>query len=388
MARTHKTALIKQRMADEAREEQEAREAEEARRESTRAARTRSEKAQAMKKAAEERNAGGPNVPQSSSTSNASEDEGMQDEDGSAEADEEERGEDEEEERAEDDEEDRNDDKSDVEERKRVHEHERAGRGQCAPQAICSTKAKWVSARPDDLHHHLREGDAALARTVSHATSQFARCIVMPNLVPPVTTTGAKGGVKGCEPLVTFYMTDGTTADEIRRAAATNKIFVVKPYHAGATANPDSGVTKINNIYLALEAMSEFGMPQLVHNEVTDPSANLFDRAATFVEQLIKPLMAKFPPLKVVVENMTIKEDTDFVTNAPANIAATITPQCRCSSTACWYSSARHTVRLPCMPLPAAAKSLPRNGQRAPRLAKGVSCGRAGIYSVHAVPEL
>ncbi|KAG6610176.1 uncharacterized protein IUM83_00187 [Phytophthora cinnamomi] len=124
MARTHKTALIKQRMADEAREEQEAREAEEARRESIRAARTRSEKAQAMAKAAEERNAGGPHVPRSSSTSNASEDEGMQDEDegmqdedGSAEADEEERGEDDEEERAEDDEEDRNDDESDVEER-------------------------------------------------------------------------------------------------------------------------------------------------------------------------------------------------------------------------------------------------------------------------------
>lgn len=104
-------------------------------------------------------------------------------------------------------------------------------------------------------------------------------------------------------------------------------LTVVLDAAAGATTNSDSGVTKIDNIYPALEAMSEVGMPLLVHGEVTDPSVDLFDREATFVEEVIKPLVAKFPQLKVVMEHITTKEAAEFVTNAPANVAATITPQ-------------------------------------------------------------
>ncbi|GMF11568.1 unnamed protein product [Phytophthora lilii] len=278
---------------------------------------------------------------------------------------------------------------------------------------------KWVGARPDDLHHHLRDGDAALARTVSHVTSQFARCIVMPNLVPPVTTTEQAlayrervmahvpadrrdpKSPKGFEPLMTLYMTDGTTADEIRRAAATKKIFAVKLYPA--TTNSDSGVTKIENIYPALEAMSEVGMPLLVHGEVTDPSVDLFDREATFVEQVIKPLVAKFPQLKVVMEHITTKEAAEFVTNAPANVAATITPQhLLYNRNAIFQGGLRpHKYCLPVLKrethrqallqaIASGSKKFFLGTDSAPHVAskKESGCGCAGIYSAHAALEL
>ncbi|TDH66455.1 hypothetical protein CCR75_007747 [Bremia lactucae] len=126
---------------------------------------------------------------------------------------------------------------------------------------------------------------------------------------------------------MTLYMTDGTTADEIRRAAATKQIFAVKLYPAGATTNSESGVTRMDNIYPALEVMAEVKMPLLVHGEVTDPSVDLFDREATFIEQILKPLVNRFPLLKIVMEHITTKEAVNFVLQAPPNVAATITPQ-------------------------------------------------------------
>ncbi|CAI5745495.1 unnamed protein product [Peronospora destructor] len=284
-----------------------------------------------------------------------------------------------------------------------------------------STELKWVNARPDDMHHHLRDGYDALACTVSHVTSQFARCIVMPNLVPPVTTTemalAYRGRImthvptekrepnssNGFEPLMTLYMTDGTSADEIRRAAATNKIVAVKLYPAGATTNSDSGVTKIGNIYSALEAMSEVGMPLLVHGEVTDPSVDLFDREAAFVEQVIKPLITKFPQLKVVMEHITTKEAAEFVSNAPANVAATITPQhLLYNRNAIFQGGLRpHKYCLPVLKreihrqallqaIASGSKKFFLGTDSAPHVSskKESGCGCAGIYSAHAALEL
>lgn len=283
------------------------------------------------------------------------------------------------------------------------------------------TEIKWTNARPDDLHHHLRDGDAALSCTVSHVTSQFARCIVMPNLVPPVTTTEQALAYRarimahvpehkrdptlsiGFEPLMTLYMTDGTTADEIRRAAATGQIFAVKLYPAGATTNSDSGVTRIDNIYPALEAMADVGMPLLVHGEVTDPSVDLFDREATFVEQVIKPLVAKFPQLKVVMEHITTKEAAEFVLTAPANVAATITPQhLLYNRNAIFQGGLRpHKYCLPVLKREAHRQALLQaiasgstkfflGTDSAPHVAarKESGCGCAGIYSAHAALEL
>lgn len=197
---------------------------------------------------------------------------------------------------------------------------------------------QWGS-RADDLHHHLRDGDA-LKLTVAHVAQNIARCVVMPNLVPPVTTTEQalayrerilvhvpQDKVTSFQPLMTLYMTDHTSAEEIQRAAATGKIVAVKLYPAGATTNSDAGVTNMENIYPALEAMSAVGMPLLVHGEVTDQSVDIFDREACFIEQVLKPLVARFPQLKVVMEHITTADAAKFVTEAPANVAATITPQ-------------------------------------------------------------
>ncbi|RLN43692.1 hypothetical protein BBJ28_00013364 [Nothophytophthora sp. Chile5] len=284
-----------------------------------------------------------------------------------------------------------------------------------------SAQLKWVGARPDDLHHHLRDGDAALARTVAHVSSQFARCIVMPNLVPPVTTTEQAlayrerimnhvpeeqrdaNGPRGFEPLMTLYMTDHTTPEEIRLAAASGKVFAVKLYPAGATTNSDSGMTKIENIYPALEAMSDVGMPLLVHGEVTDPSVDIFDREATFIEQVLKPLVAKFPQLKVVMEHITTKEAAEFVTNAPANVAATITPQHLLYNRNVIFQGGLRPHKY-CLPVlkreihrQALLQAIGSGNKKfflgtdsAPHVAtkKESGCGCAGIYSAHAALEL
>ncbi|RLN98922.1 hypothetical protein BBJ28_00014956 [Nothophytophthora sp. Chile5] len=287
--------------------------------------------------------------------------------------------------------------------------------------STASAQLKWVGARPDDLHHHLRDGDAALARTVTHVSSQFARCIVMPNLVPPVTTTEQAlayrerimnhvpeeqrdaSGPRGFEPLMTLYMTDHTTPEEIRRAAASEKVFAVKLYPAGATTNSDSGMTKIENVYPALEAMSDVGMPLLVHGEVTDPSVDIFDREATFIEQVLEPLVAKFPQLKVVMEHITTKEAAEFVTNASANVAATITPQHLLYNRNVIFQGGLHPHKY-CLPVlkreihrQALLQAIGSGNKKfflgtdsAPHVAtkKESGCGCAGIYSAHAALEL
>uniref|UniRef100_K3WFP8 Dihydroorotase, mitochondrial n=1 Tax=Globisporangium ultimum (strain ATCC 200006 / CBS 805.95 / DAOM BR144) TaxID=431595 RepID=K3WFP8_GLOUD len=278
-----------------------------------------------------------------------------------------------------------------------------------------SMELKW-STRPDDLHHHLRDGDAALALTVPHVSRQFARAIVMPNLVPPVTTTEQALAyhdrilkhvpaerATSFQPLMTLYLTDGTTADEIKRAHASGKVFAVKLYPAGATTNSDSGVTNIENVYPALQAMSEVGMPLLVHGEVTDPSIDIFDREATFIERVLKPLVAKMPQLKIVMEHITTEEAAKFVTQAPANIAATITPQHLLYNRNVIFQGGLRPHKY-CLPVlkrekhrlalleavASGSKKFFLGTDSAPHIAskKESACGCAGIYSGHAALEL
>lgn len=276
------------------------------------------------------------------------------------------------------------------------------------------TELKWAT-RADDLHHHLRDG-AALALTVPHVARQFARAIVMPNLVPPVTTTAqalayherimahVPAERKGqFEPLMTLYLTDGTTPEEIQRAAASKKVFAVKLYPAGATTNSDSGVTDITKVYPALRAMSELGMPLLVHGEVTDPSVDIFDREAEFIEQKLKPLVAALPELKVVMEHITTEDAAQFVAQAPANIAATITPQHLLYNRNVIFQGGlrphkyclpvlkREKHRLALLNAVASGSSKFFLGtDSAPHVAskKESACGCAGIYSGHAALEL
>jgi len=192
---------------------------------------------------------------------------------------------------------------------------------------------------PDDWHHHFRDGDA-LRSTVPHACSQFARAIAMPNLVPPVTTTEmalayrerilehVPAEFKGkFQPLMTLYLTDDTTPEEIYKAKESGHVYAVKLYPQGATTNSHAGVTSIENVIPALQAMEKIGLPLLVHGEVTDPTIDFFDLEATAVRLWLRPLVQKMPGLKMVMEHVSTLEAVDFVMNTPQNVAATITPQ-------------------------------------------------------------
>ena len=188
--------------------------------------------------------------------------------------------------------------------------------------------------RPDDWHVHLRDGD--MLRLVAPFTArQFGRAIVMPNLVPPVTTVKAASDYRdrirdaagpGFEPLMTCYLTDETSSDEIQRGFDEGVWTAAKLYPAGATTNSAFGVTDIRNIYRVLEQMQWIGMVLCIHGEVTDPDVDVFDREAVFIDRILAGLIREFPDLKIVLEHITTAEAADFVQEAVPNVAATITP--------------------------------------------------------------
>jgi dihydroorotase len=206
-------------------------------------------------------------------------------------------------------------------------------------------QTELILRRPDDWHLHLRDG-AGLRSVIAASARQFARAIVMPNLKPPVTTLAmaqayrqqilqalaqarAAGEIDdraaGFEPLMTLYLTDNTRPQDIHEARASGLVHAVKLYPAGATTNSDAGVSDMARVGPALEAMQSVGMPLLVHGEVTDPQIDLFDREAVFIERVMEPLRRDFPALKVVFEHITTRQAAQYVAQAGALTAATIT---------------------------------------------------------------
>ena len=188
--------------------------------------------------------------------------------------------------------------------------------------------------RPDDWHLHVRDG-AALSTVVPHTAAQFGRAIIMPNLKPPVTTAAQALAYKAriqaavpagmaFEPLMTLYLTDNLSPDEIKRAKDAG-VVACKLYPAGATTNSDAGVTDIRKIYPVLEAMQREGVLLLVHGEVTSSDIDLFDREAVFIEQQLIPLRRDFPGLKIVMEHITTKEAAQYVAEGDDKLGATIT---------------------------------------------------------------
>jgi dihydroorotase len=188
--------------------------------------------------------------------------------------------------------------------------------------------------RPDDWHLHLRDG-AAMAAVLPATAAQFARAIVMPNLKPPVTTTAlalayrdriraALPAGSDFTPLMTLYLTDRTTPGEVRRAKAAG-IVAFKLYPAGATTNSDAGVTDIRHTHAVLDAMQREGVLLLVHGEVTDPAVDVFDREAVFIDRVMVPLRRDFPDLRIVFEHITTRQAVQYVMDADANTAATVT---------------------------------------------------------------
>jgi dihydroorotase len=191
--------------------------------------------------------------------------------------------------------------------------------------------------RPDDWHLHLRDGDA-LRDVLRFTAERFARAIVMPNLRPPVTSTGMAVAYRrrivealpaGCafDPLMTLYLTDNTPPEEVDRALDSGAIHGFKYYPAGATTNSDSGVTALDRTFPVLERMEQRGLVLQVHGEVTDPEVDVFDRERAFIDQRLSVIVRRFPRLRLVFEHVTTRDAVQFVESQGDNVAATITPQ-------------------------------------------------------------
>lgn len=266
--------------------------------------------------------------------------------------------------------------------------------------------------RPDDWHLHLRDGEA-LEAVLPDTGRQFARAIVMPNLRPPVTTTemaeayrqrilsALPAGVR-FEPLMTLYLTDNTTAEDIIKARESGIVHGVKLYPAGATTNSDCGVTSLKHCVKALEGMEKCGMPLLVHAEVTDTDVDVFDREKVFIERNMIPLLQRFPGLRVVFEHITTRDAAGFVSAAPAHIGATITAHHLLMNRNAMFAGGirPHHYCLPVLKreehrqalVEAAISGNPKfflGTDSAPHLksAKEAACGCAGMYTAHAAIE-
>lgn len=267
--------------------------------------------------------------------------------------------------------------------------------------------------RPDDWHLHLRDGEA-LRAVLPFTAARFARAIVMPNLKPPITTTeqalayrrrildALPAGLK-FEPLMTLYLTDRTDPAEVDRAKASGCVHGFKLYPAGATTHSDAGVTDMRKIEPVLARMSESGVILQVHGEVTSPDVDVFDREARFIDEVLAPTVEKYTRLKLVFEHVTTRAAAEFVLNARAGVAATVTPQHLLMNRNALFSGGirPHHYCLPVLKtepdrralLDAVASGNPRfflGTDSAPhaRHAKETTCGCAGIFSAHAGIEL
>jgi len=267
--------------------------------------------------------------------------------------------------------------------------------------------------RPDDWHLHVRNG-AVLKTVMPHTARQFARAIIMPNLKPPVTTVAQaliyreeilQAVPVGLDftPLMTLYLTGSTSVDEVKKAAESEHIHAFKLYPAGATTNSDSGVADIKAIYPLLAAMEQYAIPLLIHGEVTDDACDIFDRERVFIDTYLTDITHNFPGLRIVVEHVTTTEAVQFVQDAGANIAATITPQhLLFNRNAILAGGIRpHYYCLPIIKreshrlalVAAATSGNPKfflGTDSAPHLTslKETACGCAGCYSAHAALEL
>lgn len=190
--------------------------------------------------------------------------------------------------------------------------------------------------QPDDWHLHLRDGEQ-MKSVLMHTASQYGRAIIMPNLATPITSVDLASAYRDrilsslpeentFNPLMTLYLTDHTTREDIINAKESGIIHAVKLYPSGATTNSQSGVTNLKARYEVLEEIQKQNLPLLIHCEVTDPDVDVFDKESVYLDRILIPLRADFPELKVVFEHITTKHAADYIQNADDFIAATITP--------------------------------------------------------------
>ncbi|MBD2858824.1 dihydroorotase [Spongiibacter sp. KMU-158] len=268
--------------------------------------------------------------------------------------------------------------------------------------------------RPDDWHIHLRDG-LALKHTVGDASRYFGRVIVMPNLTPPIRNLSEAKAYHGrisaeipasnthFQPLMVLYLTDNTSPADIAEAAQSGLVYACKLYPAGATTNSDSGVTDIEKLSPVLAAMEEHKLPLLVHGEVTDAEIDIFDREAAFIDRHLRPIVSRFPALKVVLEHITTADAAAFVSDSPSNVAATITAHHLLYNRNHMLAGGirPHYYCLPILKrnthqqalIAAATSGSPKfflGTDSAPHIQskKETSCGCAGCYTAHAAIEL
>jgi dihydroorotase len=274
-------------------------------------------------------------------------------------------------------------------------------------------KVELSIARPDDWHLHLRDG-AEMASVVQHTAQRFARAIVMPNLKPPVTHTAKAAAYRdrilaalpagqGFEPLMTLYLTDNLSPQEIAVARSSGFVHAAKLYPAGATTNSENGVTRLERIYPVLEAMQRLDLPLLVHGEATAADVDVFDRERRFIDESLAPLTHDFPELRIVLEHITTTDAVQFVLGGSPKLAATITPHhLLYNRNAILVGGIRpHFYCLPVLKrerhrqalIRAATSGNPKfflgtDSAPHPIHGKETACGCAGIYSAHAAIEL
>ncbi len=272
---------------------------------------------------------------------------------------------------------------------------------------------KLTLTRPDDWHLHLRDG-AGMKDVILDTARQFGRAIVMPNLKPPVVTTEdaiayrdrlvtALPAGSTFQPLMTLYLTRDLTAEEIFKAKASGVVVAVKHYPAGATTNSEAGVVNLLDYPHVLEALQEADLPLLIHGEVVDPAVDIFDRERVYLETILSQVLKQYPRLRIVLEHITTREAVQFVEQAPANIAATITAHhLLLNRNAMLVGGIRpHHYCLPVLKrelhrqalLNAATSGNPKfflgtDSAPHPQGAKEAACGCAGMYTSHAAIEL
>jgi dihydroorotase len=292
-----------------------------------------------------------------------------------------------------------------------------------SPLATCTAAegTKLSIIKPDDFHHHFRDGTKT-KDILKHATKRFSRAIAMPNLKPPVTSTelattyynfilsslppkvaGSESSSSSFEPLMTLYLTDNTTPEEIYKAKETGFIKACKYYPAGATTNSDFGVTSLQKVYPALRAMEEVNMVLCIHSEVSRSEIDIFDREEVFIQEVMVPLVRDFQKLKIVMEHISTYKAVEYVKQGPENLCASITPHHLLYNRNallvggikphfyCLPILKRETHRLAL--LQAATSGSPKffaGTDSAPHTtsSKESACGCAGVYTAHAAIEL
>ncbi len=182
--------------------------------------------------------------------------------------------------------------------------------------------------KPDDFHLHLRQGKQMAAYAWETGRS-FARALVMPNTLPPVTDPAgmlvykkaiekASPGLKALMSFKILPEMKGDVAKEMKEAGA----LAGKLYPAGATTNAEDGVSSLEEIRDILAGMEEAGLVLSIHGEA--PDASVPEREIAFHKSL-ETIVNRYPRLKVVLEHVSCKKSLELLQDMPSRVAGTLT---------------------------------------------------------------